>query len=112
MSWTQSQTGTTSALSIGSETQLGSDDTNNGTFEVEIQTGNLALGDTLVLKVYSKVLTGDTVTNDLVWQQTYSNAQITNAKRSPPIASLFSLRATLTQTVGTGRTFPWSINYI
>lgn len=110
MSWTQSQSGTTSALTIGTETQLGVDDTNNATFCTDIDTSNLALGDSLLIKVYKKVLTGGSLR--LVWEQSISNVAVTPGEVTPPLSSLFAYRVTLTQTAGTGRTFDWSINRI
>jgi|ERR1043166_8531798 hypothetical protein len=104
MTWTLSQSGTTSALSIGSETDLATD-TNNGTFVVQVDVSNLANGDLLEIRVYTKTLSGDTLTQS--WVGTYQHAQVNNIKISPPVASDISMKATLNQQAGTGRTFKW-----
>ncbi len=106
MTWTLSQSGTTSALTVGTETTLATD-TNNGTFVLEVDTSNLALGDLLEIRVYTITLSGGTLTQ--AWKGTYQHAQINNHKVSPPIASDQSCKCTLKQAAGTGRTFAWKM---
>jgi hypothetical protein len=106
MTWTLSDSGTTSALTIGTETTLATD-TNNGTFVLEVDTSNLALGDLLEIRVYTITLSGGTLTQ--AWKGTYQHAQINNHKISPPIASDQSIKCTLKQTAGTGRTYAWKM---
>jgi len=106
MTWTLSDSGTTSALVIGSETTLATD-TNNGTFVLEVDVSNMVLADTLEIRIYTITLSGGTLTQ--AWKGTYSNVQINNHKISPPIASDQSIKCTLKQTGGTGRTYAWKM---
>lgn len=106
MSWTLSDNGTTSALTIGTETTLATD-TNNGTFALEVDTSNLALGDLLEIRIYTITLSGGSLTQ--AWKGVFQNAQINNHKISPPVASDQSIKCTLKQTAGTGRTFAWKM---
>ena len=82
MTWTLSDSGTTSALVIGAETALATD-TNNGTFVLEVDTSNLALGDLLEIRVYTITLSGGTLTQ--AWKGTFQHAQVNNHKVSPPV---------------------------
>lgn len=106
MTWTLSDSGTTSSLTIGSETTLATD-TNNGTFVLEVDTSNLALGDVLEVRIYTITLSGGSLIQ--AWKSTYANAQINNHKISPPVASDQSIKCTLNQVAGTGRTFIWKM---
>lgn len=114
MTWTVSQSGTTGTLTIGTETQLGSNDTNNATFVFQLDTTNLANGDLLEVRIYAKTLSGSnaiTVGNNStqLWKGTYQHAQLNNQKVSPFIASDQALAVTLKQTAGTGRIFNWKL---
>lgn len=106
MSWTLSDSGTTSALTIGTETTLATD-TNNATFVLQVDTSNMELGDILEIRVYTICLSGGTLTQ--TWKGTYQNNQIDNEKISPFVASDQSISCTLKQTAGTGRTYAWKI---
>jgi len=106
MTWILSDSGTTSALGIGTETTLATD-TNNGTFVLEVDTSNMALGDLLEIRVYTITLSGGTLTQ--AWKGTYQHVQINNHKISPPVASDQSIKCTLKQTAGTGRTYAWKM---
>ena len=106
MTWTLSDNGTTSALTVGTETTLATD-TNNGTFVLEVDTSNLALGDLLEIRVYTITLSGGSLVQ--AWKGTYQHAQINNHKISPPVASDQSIKCTLKQVAGTGRVFSWKM---
>jgi len=106
MAWTLSDSGTTAALTINSETTLATD-TNNGTFVLEVDTSNLVNGDLLEIRVYTITLSGGTLTQ--AWKGTYQHKQVNNHKISPPIASDQSIKCTLKQTAGTGRTYAWKM---
>ncbi len=106
MSWTLSDSGTTSALTVGTEVTLATD-TNNGTFVLEVDTSALALGDLLEIRIYTITLTGGSLVQ--AWKGTYQHGQINNHKVSPPVASDQSIRCTLKQVAGTGRAFPWKM---
>lgn len=106
MAWTLSDSGTTAALTINTETTLATD-TNNGTFVLEVDTSNLALGDLLEIRIYTVTLSGGTLTQ--VWKGTYQHVQINKHKVSPPIVTDQSIKCTLKQTAGTGRQFGWKM---
>ena len=106
MTWILSDSGTTSALTIGTETTLATD-TNNGTFVLEVDSSNLALGDLLELRVYTVTLSAGSSVQ--AWKATYQNAQINNHKISPPVATDQSIKCTIKQVAGTGRTFAWKM---
>lgn len=106
MTWTLADSGTTSSLVIGTETTLATD-TTNGTFVLEVDVSNMVLGDLLEIRVYTITLSGGTLIQ--AWKGTYQNVQINNHKISPPVASDQSIKTTLKQTVGTGRTYAWKM---
>jgi hypothetical protein len=106
MTWTLSDSGTTSALSVPGETTLATD-TNNGTFVLEVDTSNMVLGDLLEIRVYTITLNGGSLTQ--AWKGTYQHAQVNNHKISPSVASDQSIKCTLNQTAGTGRTYAWKM---
>jgi hypothetical protein len=107
MTWTLSNSGTTSALSISSETTLATN-TGNATFVLEVDVSNLVLGDILEIRVYTITLSGGSLIQ--AWKGTYQGALIINNHViSPPIASDQSVKFTLNQIAGTGRTFNWKV---
>lgn len=106
MTWVLADSGTTSALSIGVETTLATD-TTNGTFVLEVDVSNLVNGDLLEIRVYTITLNGGSLTQ--AWKGTYQHAQINNHKISPPVASDQSIKCTLNQQAGTGRTYAWKM---
>lgn len=104
------QNGTTSALTIGTETTLGNAITSAGTFQLDLNVANLASGatpDIVELRVYSKVLTGDTKALKDIW--TLIGGQIVPIIYTPIYPELYYLEFTLKQTQGTGRTFKYNI---
>lgn len=104
------QNGTTSALTINTETTLGSAITAPGTYQLNMNTANLAGGatpDILELRVYSKTLSGDTKALKDIW--TLVGGQVVPIIYTPPYAEVNYLEFTLKQTQGTGRTFGYNI---
>ena len=87
--------------------------TATGTFVLKVDTNAMASGDVLELRVYSMVLTGGTTR--VAYMQRYTDAQPADdlIKISEPvgvdITDSGAFRATLTQTAGTARAFPWSV---
>jgi hypothetical protein len=106
MTWILSDSGTTAALTITSETILATD-TNNGTFVLEVDTSNMVNGDLLEIRIYTITLSAGALVQ--AWKGTYQNVQINNHKISPPIASDQSIKCTLNQQAGTGRTYAWKM---
>lgn len=107
---TSNQNGTTAALTIGTETTLGSAITAAGTYQLALNVANLVGGatpDILELRAYSKVLTGDTKALKDIW--TLVGAAITPIIYTPIYPELYYMEFTLKQTQGTGRTFKYNI---
>lgn len=100
-----SSTGTT--VVAYPERQLGTDCNTNATYVALVDTSNLANGDLLELRLYTKMFSGG---QDLmVWKAAWQHAQTEVIKISPPIASDVTFKVGLIQTVGTGRVVPWKI---
>lgn len=105
---TSKANGTTSALSIGVETDLGSSITDAGVYQLDLDLSNLASGENLELRVYKKVLTGD---SEQVCDTINFFGVVTDPNFCSPIyVNLFSCRFTLKQTTGTGRTYKWNVS--
>lgn len=102
MTWALSQSGTTSALTVGTETTLATD-TNNGTFVSFVDCSSMAAGDVAEVRVYSINLSGGSYKQ--LWKGVFQNAQINPLKALPPVASDQGYRVTVKQTAGTGRTY-------
>lgn len=106
----------TQAASIGTEHTL-LDVAVAGTFTLHVDTNAMLAGDTVELRLYQMVLTGGT--RRLAYFKSYSGVQdgSTNElgpiKISVPISNELTdagaIRATLKQTLGTGRSFPWKV---
>ena len=106
MSWSLSSSGTTAALTIGTETALVTD-TTNATYVLEVDTSAMALGDLLEIRLYTVTVAGGALVQ--AWKGSYQHAQVNNHKISLPVASDQSIRCTLKQAAGTGRAFPWKL---
>jgi hypothetical protein len=107
---TSNQNGTTSALTVGTETTIGSTIGSAGTYQLNLNVSNLAGGgtpDILELRVYSKVLSGDTKALKDIW--TLVGAQVVPILYTPVYPETYYLEFTLKQTQGTGRTFKYNI---
>jgi hypothetical protein len=100
------------AASIDTEHTL-ADVATAGVFTLHVDTNVMQAGDALELRVYQIVLTGGT--RRVAFKALYVDAQPADEKIkiSLPIANELtdagSLRFTLMQTSGTGRTFPWKV---
>lgn len=77
------------------------------TFVLVVDTANLANGDAVELRIYTKCKSGGT--ERLAYCRKYANAQEELIKYSPPVPADVSCKATLKQTAGTGRVFDWSL---
>lgn len=80
-----------------------------GIYQLKVDLGNLAAGDTVELRVYGKVRSGDT--ERLEWGPVSYGPIVPSMliPVSPAIVTAVSFRATLKQVAGTGRTFPWAV---
>ena len=106
MTWSLSSSGTQTSV-ISTEHTLTTDVT-NGTYYFEVDITNLANGDVLELRIYTITLSGGTL--HVAWKSTYGPIPpVQDIAPSPPQPSDQSIRATLRQTAGSPRTFPWKL---
>lgn len=97
------------AATVGTEHTLVTDTPLTGkTYVLIVDTGAMVDGDTLELRVYTKVRTGGT-SRVAYGPKSWSNAQAEPQKYSVPVPADVEYQATLKQTEGTGRTFPWKV---
>jgi hypothetical protein len=92
---------------IGTEHFLGTD--NDGTdafFQYLIDVSAMAFNDILEIRLYEKTRAADSVQEIHVWR--LKHAQTNKQWVSPGIIFLHNRRASIKQTAGTGRAFPWS----
>jgi len=79
-----------------------------GVFILAIDMAALVAGDVVEVRIYGKARTGDT--ERLLHRGTYGPAALASPLiMSVPIVSPHHFKATLKQTAGTGRAFPWAI---
>lgn len=107
MTWTVDSSGTTTLTGSGTEDILVSGATTNATYVFKADIANMANGDIVEIRVYTKVLTGDTLR--VAWKSTFANIPTTKIVISPPVASDFSCKISMTQQAGTGRSVTWSL---
>ncbi len=82
--------------------------TDAGVYSLFVDLANLAAGDVVELRIYGKARSSDT--ERLVHRGTYGPTPVgAPLVYSVPIISPHHLRATLKQSAGTGRAFPWAI---
>lgn len=98
-------TGTQAAV-ISTEHTLATD-TSNKNVVLAVDLNALAAGDIVELRLKTKVLSGGT--SRLAWYKAYANAQGVPNVYSIPIPANIEVVATLKQTAGTGRSFPWAL---
>lgn len=102
----------TQAATVGTEHVL-ADVAIAGTFTLHVDGSVLAAGDSLELRIYQIVLTGGT--RQVAYYARYDGVQSVDdtIKISVPISNDLtdagSLRFTLKQVAGTGRSFPWKV---
>jgi len=102
----------TQTATVGTEHTL-ADTSAAGTYQLQVDTINMADGDTIELRIYIMVLTGGT--RRVVYFDTIYDAQPADdiIKVSIPASTALSdsgaVRATLKQIAGTGRNFPWNL---
>lgn len=107
MTWTVDSTNTTTLTGGGTEDVLVAGATANATYVFKADLSNMANGDLVECKIYSKVLTGSSL--KLIWKGSWSNIPVVPVIESPFIGSDFSLKVSLTQQLGTGRSVDWSL---
>ena len=80
-----------------------------GTYVLVVNLSNLASGDTVELRIKGKIFSGDGYTTELLDSYTDAQAEGQAYARSIPVATDTAITATLKQTAGTGRVFPWKL---
>jgi hypothetical protein len=90
----------------GTEQTLASG-TSAGTYQLHINLSNMASGDAVRLRIYSKANSLDTET--VVYDRTFANVQGEPLTVSPPHGAVADYKATLQQTAGTNRTYQWAV---
>ena len=100
----------TQTATIGTEHTLsGAALTNNKVYVLVVDCAAMADGDEVELRVYTIALSAGT--EGLAYIAVYRNLDggFDPLKYSPPVPADISFKATLKQTTGTGRSFPWKI---
>jgi hypothetical protein len=96
----------TQAATLDTEHSLATDTTGR-TCCLAVDTGALVEGDVLILRLKTKILSGGT--KRVAYIATFANTQAEPQKYSIPVPANIEIEATLEQTDGTGRSFPWSL---
>lgn len=107
MTWTVDSSNTTTLTGSGTEDTLVSGSTTNATYVFKADLNNMVNGDIVEIRIYTKVLTGDTLR--VAWKAAFANIPVTKVVISPPVPSDFSIKVTMTQQAGTGRSVTWSL---
>ena len=103
-------------VSSGSQTAVIStehtlfEDTTNFHYSFSLSKANMVSGDTLEIRVYKKVRTGDS--QELLNKWTYTDAQTEDdgiVWHLSFVSCPFGCKFTLKQTAGTGRAYSWSV---
>lgn len=84
--------------------------TDPGNYVLKVDSNAMAAGDTIVLRMKTRVLSGGTDRIEL--EDTFSGSQNPPILTSIPVESPHQLIATLEQVAGTLRSFPWSIDEV
>lgn len=107
MAWTQDSSGTQTAT-IGTEHVLAAGSTTNGTYVYKVRLNNLAGGDIVELRIYTMTLASGSL--EQCWKATFGPSPPANIVAiSPPVPSDQSIKVTLKQVAGTGRSYDWSL---
>ncbi len=96
----------TQTATVGTEHTLATDTTGK-TSVLVVDTGNMADGDVLELRLKTKVLS--TSTSREAYNAIYAHKQAVPNKYSVPVPANIEVVATLKQTAGTGRAFDWAL---
>jgi hypothetical protein len=105
MSLTSAANGTQTA-SLDTEHTL-STQTGAGVYVLVVDTANMALGDIVVFRLKTKCKTGGT--SRIAYMMSYAHVQGDPNKYSIPVPVDTEIVATLEQTDGTGRDYPWNL---
>lgn len=102
----------TQTATVGTEHFLGTDpEATDGAFQFVVDLSNMARGDTLEIRVYEAALSTDTASLQ-VFLHILNNEQVDDLYMSPALLLLHRWRFSIKQTVGTGRSYKWSIRKV
>jgi|SRR5215469_11148889 len=107
-----SQASGTQTAVIGTEHILADLTAPFAVFQMLVNVNAMLTGDTTELRIYTKVLSGDTITSSSTLYQQLIGAPTGNGDQvmiSLPVVSDQEIRFTLRQTTGTGRAYPWKV---
>lgn len=107
MAATQEASGTQTAT-IGTEHTLATITTAKP-FQLKVDINALVAGEYVEIKVKNKVLSGGTTRTEFVGTYSWLDAGVNPNIVVEPILSTQEYVATLKQTTGTGRAFPWAV---
>lgn len=96
----------TQTATLGTEHTLATSVTGK-TDVLGVDTGALANGETVELTIYTIIRAAGV--ERIAWQRSYSHVQAEPQKYSWPVPANISIKATLKQTGGVGRAFPFSL---
>lgn len=99
--------GTITPASLTVEENFAAADTSNKVYVLKVDTANLTGTEIVEFAIYTKVLSGGT--ERVAYRRAYTGPQAIPIKYSPPVPENISFKATITQTGGTLRAYPWSI---
>lgn len=100
------QTGTQTAT-ISTRHQLGTTITTAGTYQLQVDTNAMTVGDLVTIEVETKTISGGT---SRVKETVYlAGVQAIKQTETLPHMEPVEISFFLTQTAGTGRAFPWAI---
>lgn len=92
---------------ISTEHSLYAPGSGGKTFVLVVDLANLANGDVVELRLYCKSRAADTLR--VAYLATFAHAQGAPIAVSIPLPAYHDFKATLKQTAGTGRAFPWDV---
>lgn len=99
--------GSQTATGGGTEDVLATVTSTPGVYVLAVDCANMVDGDTVELRLYGKARSSDT--ERLVYRASFSHTQSDPLKVSIAIATPHHLKASLTQSAGTARAFPWAL---
>ena len=100
----------TQTATVGTEHILWEDLAANGTYQLVVNLQNLAIGETVELRIYRSVLSTDAAPSlYAVWRKTRTGADIDVVAVSTAVLTTRHLRFTLRQINGTARSFRWVV---
>jgi hypothetical protein len=102
----------TQAASVGTEQTLADLSSPFAVFQLLVNVNAMQAGDVTELRIYTKVLSSDTISNCSALYQQISGAPTGNGDQvylSLPVVSDQEIKFTLKQIAGSARSYPWKV---